>query len=247
MARESSRMSTARLLALASLALAAACQADTGTTGPVIGMWGTASPVPLARDPANRRITQAMRDRSQEILQVFVPIRFTSLFHLYVIGDQDYRGAFARVRPPDPQENIPGPKRDIFYGQGFQGHLEDPQIVLESYLTLAHEIAHHLLEHTFDTAPSADDELSADRVAACIVRALIQKGPMTIATRQESIAGSLEDLKAIYRAPDHQPRDPSHPAVEARLRQVELGWNHAIRHRSSDHPCGSVTASSVGR
>lgn len=245
MARQGSQMSAAQLLVTAGLALGAACQAaDTLPTGPVVGMWGAASPVPLARGLANQRISLAMQDRAQEIVQVFVPIRFTNLFHLYVIGDQDYRGAFAQVRPPDPRETIPHPKRDIYYGQGFDFDLKDPLIVLESYLTLAHEMAHHMLEHTFETAPSADDELSADRVAACIVKALIQKGPMTVSKQTETIVGSLEDLRAIYRAPEHQPRDPSHPAAQARIKQIELGWAYATSGRSKypRSPCSGVTA-----
>ena len=160
-----------------------------------------------------------------------------------MIGDENYRGAFAQVRPPDPRETIPHPKRDIYYGRGFDLGMDSQQILLESYLTLAHEMAHHMLGHTFEAAPSSDDELSADRTAACIVKALIQKGPMTIDKRPESIAGSLQDLKAIYRAPEHRPSDPSHPAAEARVKQVELGWAYATSGRSPyrNNPCSGVT------
>lgn len=177
MARQSSRMSTARLLALAlaGVALGAACQADSLPTTPAPGMWsGQVAPDfrSLNTSPAEETEAGEWIVKDINTLVSYARIRDANnqlkifKFKVLRMNTATPGAAYAR-RGSDGQ-------LEIYYSAAFEGKLERPEYLVK-YITLAHEIGHHLLKHTETNAPAItqQDELKADQMAGCLFAGVV--------------------------------------------------------------------------
>lgn len=134
-----------------------------------------------------------------------------------------------------------GPKGElmIYYSASFEaeGRMARDDY-LGKYITLAHEIAHHLLGHTAENAPriTKEDELKADQLGACLWRYAIQQGK-----RKQGQGAHLgpDDHKRTpvyydefvpYFTVKHKaiPVDGIHSPVVERLKWLKSGFDYPI-------------------
>ena len=234
MARQSSRMSTARLLALAlaGVALGAACQADSLPTTPAPGMWsGQVAPDFRSLNTSPAEETEAGKWIVKDIntLVSYARIRDANnqlkifKFKVLRMNTATPGAAYAR-RGSDGQ-------LEIYYSAAFEGKLERPEYLVK-YITLAHEIGHHLLKHTETNAPAItqQDELKADQMAGCLFSGVVYNLKVPLGPEDHKREKVLfSDVEKYFLTHEKDRDDGVHARINVRLDWVWSGWAFAMQ------------------
>lgn len=173
------------------------------------GMWSDEITVKLEKRIANTGSTDMQETIKALSNASGMPLRH--LWTLYRVGGPDFDGAFARLEPDN--------KRVIYYGAGFDDRFtrgEGPDLWY-ARVVLSHEMAHHLLQHTFADDLRVTDELEADRFAGCYMAAL---------KRLKKSSASEQEVLKIYEQSAPFKASGSHPGRAARIAIVKEGWAH---------------------
>lgn len=120
----------------------------------------------------------------------------------------------------------------IYYSAAFEGKLERPDY-LGKYITLAHEVSHHLLGHTKANAPpiTQQDELKADQMAGCLLSAVVRNLHRSLGPKEfpaEPVYyNDFDQYFTKYPRPADNAKGDVHADVGVRLKWVASGFNHA--------------------
>lgn len=173
------------------------------------GMWSDDVSVTLDKGLNNIGSLHMTEEITRLSNTTGMPLRH--LWTLYRVGGPDFDGAFARLEPNH--------KRVIYYGNAFDRRFSgrDGADLWYARVVLLHEMAHHLMEHTFHAGLLGKEELEADRFAGCMMAALLRRGDSS---------ATETDVTKIYA--QHAPTEAigSHPGRDARIERVREGWGH---------------------
>lgn len=170
----------------------------------------------------------------------------------WIVKDINLLASYARIRDVDNQLKVfkfkilrmntatPGDafarrgsdgQLEIYYSAAFEGKLTRPEF-LGKYITLTHEIGHHLLKHTETNAPAItqQDELKADQMAGCLFSGVVSnlKKPLGPADQPRETV-HFSDVEKYFLKHQEDRDDGVHARINVRLDWVWSGWAFAMQ------------------
>ncbi len=155
------------------------------------------------------------------VLAAMIPPYDKVEFTVFKLDKADTGDAYARRTRRGGRDTL-----EVYYAAGFDNRQMPSGERLGKYIVLAHELAHHLLNHTrIGAAPiTMRQELEADRLAGCLVARLVFNEKTPVGEDSKRLKGSTDDIESYFRKHNSDPADGVHPPIETRLKRVLEGW-----------------------